>query len=63
MISLWIKYAIIAAMSVAGMSVLKHYWPSYPDDNVIEEMVERVIEKRFGVDVDMTLESPEEDEQ
>jgi hypothetical protein len=41
-------------------TVTKLIWKDYPDDNPVEEVIEFVIEKETGHKVDLTPESPEE---
>jgi len=54
----WIKGLIVAGALFVGVSI-KHFWPSYPDDNPIEEFAEQVIEHQIGMSVDITPSSPE----
>ena len=42
---------------ISGCTFLKSY--DYPDDNLVEEIVEEVIEDRTGIDVDLSPLSPE----
>lgn len=50
---------VIAAFLMGGIMILKHYYSDYPDDNVFEENVEKVISLETGLDVDLTLASKE----
>jgi len=44
---------------IATVAILKHYFPIYQDDNIVEEKIEEVIEKKTGLNVDITPQSPE----
>lgn len=35
------------------------WWKYYPQDNVVEEVVEEVIKDKTGMDIDLTPSSPE----
>lgn len=39
---------------------VKAVWPAFPDDNPVEEAVEKVIQEKTGVDADLTPSSLEE---
>jgi hypothetical protein len=46
---------IILGIAFVGTGVIKKFYPSsYQDDNIVEEMVEKVIESQTGMDVDLT---------
>ena len=47
---------------VVGLSILtiSHTWKSYPQDNIVEEIVEDVIKVETGEDVDLSPQSPEQ---
>jgi hypothetical protein len=53
---LWYLLIPVLGLSIYG---IKKIWPNYKDDNVVEEAVEKVIEKETGIDVDLTPASPE----
>jgi len=40
--------------------MFEEYYKSYPDDNVIEEIMEEIIESKLGVDIDLSSSSLEE---
>lgn len=50
---IWGKVLIIGFALISGF-VVKHFWVSYPDDNVIEEFIEDQIETQTGINVDVT---------
>lgn len=52
-----VKVMIIAG-AIASVGVIKFYYPFYKDDNVIEEAVEKAIEYKTGVNIDITPLSP-----
>lgn len=52
----WKKLFLILFLSIVWVSCSK--W-KYPDDNIIEEAVEDVIEEETGLCVDLTPSSPE----
>ena len=54
----WIK-AVIVVGSLIVVTAVKLFYPSYPDDNPIEEMAEQVIKYETDVDIDLTPMSPE----
>jgi len=39
---------IILGIAFVGTGVIKKFYPSYQDDNIVEEMVEKVIESQTG---------------
>jgi hypothetical protein len=50
---------IIVFFLMASIAVVKYYYPSYKDDNVIEEKVEKVVQLKTGLDMDLTPTSKE----
>ena len=44
---------------IVGIMLVKQYWPSYVEDNVIEERLEDVIKDKTGIETDLTPHSPE----
>jgi len=50
---------IIIAVLITSLAVIKHFYPSYKDDNVIEEKVEKVVQLKTGLDMDLTPTSKE----
>lgn len=50
---LWMKALIVGAAILVTAS-LKYMWPSYKDDNPVEECIEEVIKEQLGVAVDLT---------
>ena len=53
-------FVIIICMMML-YSAAKYMWPSIPDDNPVEELIEGIIEKQTGVDFDFTPYSGERD--
>ena len=54
----WLKIVLIGG-SILAAAGLKYAFPQIKDDNPIEEVVEELIEKQTGIDVDITPLSPE----
>lgn len=52
----FIVVASLAAVIAIGNYVYDEYWP---DDNPVEEGIEKELERRTGVDIDLTPGSPE----
>lgn len=52
-IPLWGR-ALIIGGSIVVVSGIKHFWKSYPADNVVEEFIEERIEDHIGADIDLT---------
>jgi hypothetical protein len=50
---------IIAGVLMGSIVIVKHYYPSYKDDNVVEEKIEKVVELKTGLDMDLTPTTPE----
>ena len=53
----------VAAVIVSVMmscSTLQSLMKNYPDDNIIEEAVEGMIDHKTGIDIDLTPWSPED---
>ena len=44
---------------IVGIMLVKQYWPSYRDDNAIEERLEDVIKDKTGIETDLTPHSIE----
>jgi len=51
--------AAIVGISLAFTAGVKHFWPKYPDDNVVEETAEQYIKDVTNVDIELTPNSPE----
>lgn len=51
----------ITAVSIGVLIIVANYFYEeyYPDDNFVEEAVEKQIEQKTGVDIDLTPESIE----
>ncbi len=54
-----IWFLMIPALIIV-LGVIKKFIPNYKDDNPVEEAVEKVIEEKTGIDVDLTPSSPEQ---
>ncbi len=52
---------VIVIFLMASIAVVKYYYPAYKDDNVIEEKVEKVVQLKTGLDMDITPTSKEKD--
>jgi len=52
---------VIVIFLMASIAVVKYYYPAYKDDNVIEEKVEKVVQLKTGLDMDLTPTSKEKD--
>jgi hypothetical protein len=46
-------------MLMMAILILKHFYPSYKDDNIIEEKVEKIVQLKTGLDMDLTPTSKE----
>jgi len=57
-LSLLAKIILVGSL-IGGVAVYKSRTPDYKDDNQVEEVVEVVLHKVTGLDVDLTPESPE----
>lgn len=57
-LSLLAKIILVGSL-IGGVAVYKQRNPNYKDDNQVEEVVEVVLAKVTGLDVDLTPESPE----
>ena len=57
-VSLLKKLAIPALIALSFL--FYRFFPRIKQDNVVEETVEKVIEYQFGVDVDLSPETPED---
>jgi len=51
--------AIIVLVLMGSIVIVKHFYPSYKDDNVIEEKVEKIVQLKTGLDMDLTPTSKE----
>lgn len=51
---------VLLAVIAVGIYFLSITSSKYPHDNLIEELVEKVIEKKIGVDIDLSPDSPEQ---
>jgi hypothetical protein len=54
---------IIVGCALALTAGVKHYWSSYPDDNKVEERLEKLIQLKTGKNVDLTPFSSEKIEE
>lgn len=52
----------LAALFTTGIIVVKRYYPSYKDDNALEEAVENAMEEESGMDIDLTPSSKEQND-
>jgi len=51
---------VLLAIIAVGIFYLSMTSSKYPHDNPIEEFVEKIIEKKIGVDIDLSPDSQEE---
>jgi len=57
----WKLWGLLVAFALmVAVYWIKQYWPSYTDDNPLEEKVEEVLKSTTSVDVDLTPHSPED---
>jgi ABC-type glycerol-3-phosphate transport system substrate-binding protein len=57
MIVKWLNIAIAAVAGLVGAGYT-YFWPGAKHDNKIEQAAEKVIEKRTGIEVDITPMDP-----
>jgi len=50
---------VVVFMLMMAILILKHFYPSYKDDNIIEEKVEKIVQLKTGLDMDLTPTSKE----
>lgn len=50
---------VVVLMLLGAILIMKHFYPSYKDDNVVEEKIEKVIHLKTGLDMDLTPTSKE----
>lgn len=53
MIVKWLNIAIAAVAGLVGAGYT-YFWPGAKHDNKIEQVAEKIIEKRTGIDIDIT---------
>lgn len=58
MIVKWLNIAIAAVAGLVGAGYT-YFWPGAKHDNKIEQVAEKIIEKRTGIDIDITPMDPE----
>ena len=51
--------AVIIPISLMISIAIYIIWPETPQDTIIEEVIEKIIETQTGIDVDLTPETPE----
>jgi len=57
----WKIWGLLIAFALClTVLLVKQFWPSYQDDNIVEEKVEDVLKNTTSVDVDLTPNSPEQ---
>lgn len=59
---MWSKIGLMISLTVLGVSVVGcnwKIWKNYPQDNIVEEIIEEVIEGKTGLDIDLSPFSPE----
>jgi ABC-type glycerol-3-phosphate transport system substrate-binding protein len=61
MIVKWLNIAIAALAGMVGAGYT-YFWPGAKHDNKIEQTAEKIIEKRTGIEVDLTPMDGEPDE-
>ena len=55
----YLFWIISIPVCVGLVMVIKKYFPCYKDDCAVEQVVEKVIEEKTGIKVDLTPQSPE----
>jgi len=61
-LSMWSKLGIIISLTVLAGAVVGcnwKVWKNYPQDNIVEEIIEEVIESKTGLDIDLSPSTPE----
>lgn len=60
---LWFSIFLLGIMAGLGLLMLcgcSHpWWKNYPEDNIVEEIVEDVIKQEWQLDLDLSPNSPE----
>lgn len=56
--TLWMKIVLVISL-LGSFAGIKHYFPNYKDDNVLEEKLEEIVKDQTGVEIDVTPFSPE----
>ena len=59
---IWVKIiipAMILATAIFFLSCNTRFGKSYPQDNIVEEIIEELIESKTGLDIDLSPNSPE----
>jgi hypothetical protein len=51
---------VLLAVIAVGIYFFSVSMSNYPHDNLVEEFVEKIIEKKIGVDIDLSPDSPEQ---
>ncbi len=65
-LSMWSKLGIIISLTVlvgAAVGCNWKIWKKYPQDNIVEEIIEEVIESKTGLDIDLSPNSREDYDQ
>ena len=60
-IPLKMKLAMAGALIVLLITIIgcSGFWKNYPQDNIVEEIVEEVIDKETGLDIDLSPFTPD----
>jgi hypothetical protein len=53
-----VGFALVITLAIA-IYYLSLSWEKYPHDNPVEEFIEKVVEKKTGIDIDLSPDSPE----
>ena len=53
-----VGFALVIVLAIA-IYYLSLSWEKYSHDNPIEEFIEKVVEKKTGIDIDLSPNSPE----
>ncbi len=61
-LSMWSKLGIVISLTVLTGVVVGcnwNIWKKYPQDNIVEEIIEEVIESKLGLEIDLSPSTPE----
>ncbi len=61
-LSMWSKFGIIISLTVLTGAIVGcnwKVWKNYPQDNIVEEIIEEVIESKTGLEIDLSPSTPE----
>lgn len=57
---IWGKATVAASIALLSICILfETQLKNYPDDNLYEEIIEDILESEIGLDIDLSIASPE----